>query len=85
HEVPMLSLGNAFEEEDLLDFDRRVREGLNLPGGDLFGGGAQVEYSCEPKLDGLAVSLRYENGQLVRGATRGDGSTGEDITSNVRT
>ncbi len=85
HEVPMLSLGNAFDDNDLLDFDRRVREGLNLPGGDLFGGGAEVEYSCEPKLDGLAVSLRYENGQLVRGATRGDGSTGEDISSNVRT
>ncbi len=85
HEVPMLSLGNAFEEDDLLAFDRSVQNGLGLSGGDLFGGGAEVEYSCEPKLDGLAVSLRYENGQLVRGATRGDGSTGEDITSNVRT
>ncbi|MBA1240099.1 NAD-dependent DNA ligase LigA [Pseudomonas kunmingensis] len=85
HEVPMLSLGNAFEEQDLLDFDRRVREGLDLPAGDLFGNGAQVEYSCEPKLDGLAVSLLYENGHLVRGATRGDGSTGEDISANVRT
>ncbi|MBF0676555.1 NAD-dependent DNA ligase LigA [Pseudomonas sp.] len=85
HEVPMLSLGNAFEEQDLVDFDRRVREGLDLPAGDLFGGGAEVEYSCEPKLDGLAVSLLYENGQLVRGATRGDGSTGEDISANVRT
>ncbi|MWV12617.1 NAD-dependent DNA ligase LigA [Pseudomonas sp. R-28-1W-6] len=85
HEVPMLSLGNAFEESDLLDFDRRVREGLDLPAGDLFGGGAQIEYCCEPKLDGLAVSLLYENGLLVRGATRGDGSTGEDISSNVRT
>jgi DNA ligase (NAD+) len=85
HEVPMLSLGNAFEEQDLLDFDRRVREGLDLPAGDLFGAGAAVEYSCEPKLDGLAVSLLYENGHLVRGATRGDGSTGEDISANVRT
>ncbi|QLF94486.1 NAD-dependent DNA ligase LigA [Pseudomonas sp. ABC1] len=85
HEVPMLSLGNAFEEQDLQDFDRRVREGLDLPGGDLFGDGVAVIYSCEPKLDGLAVSLLYENGQLVRGATRGDGTTGEDITSNVRT
>jgi len=84
HEVPMLSLGNAFEEEDLLTFDRSVQSGLGLAG-DLFGGGVDVEYSCEPKLDGLAVSLRYENGQLVRGATRGDGSTGEDISSNVRT
>ncbi len=95
HEIPMLSLGNAFAEDDLRDFDRRVREGLGelLPAGDLsgdlagdlFGGGAEVEYACEPKLDGLAVSLRYEDGVLVRGATRGDGSTGEDITANVRT
>ncbi|MGG2396157.1 NAD-dependent DNA ligase LigA [Pseudomonas sp. SH1-B] len=85
HEVPMLSLGNAFEEDDLHAFDRSVQSGLGLAGGDLFGGGAEVEYSCEPKLDGLAVSLLYENGQLVRGATRGDGSTGEDISSNVRT
>lgn len=85
HEVPMLSLGNAFEEDDLRAFDRSVQNSLGMPGGDLFGGGAEIEYSCEPKLDGLAVSLRYENGQLVRGATRGDGSTGEDITSNVRT
>ncbi|GIZ12040.1 NAD-dependent DNA ligase LigA [Pseudomonas sp. NCCP-436] len=85
HEVPMLSLGNAFEEDDLRAFDRNVQNGLGVQGGDLFGGGAEIEYSCEPKLDGLAVSLRYENGQLVRGATRGDGSTGEDITGNVRT
>ncbi len=85
HEVPMLSLGNAFAEQDMLDFDRRVREGLDLPVGDLFGGGAEVEYCCEPKLDGLAVSLLYENGVLVRGATRGDGATGEDISTNVRT
>lgn len=87
HEVPMLSLGNAFAEEDLLDFDRRVREGLadELPAGDLFGDGAKVQYTCEPKLDGLAVSLLYRDGQLVRGATRGDGTTGEDISVNVRT
>nr|WP_294977134.1 NAD-dependent DNA ligase LigA [uncultured Pseudomonas sp.] len=87
HEVPMLSLGNAFEEQDLSDFDRRVREGLadQLPSSDLFGGGVDVEYSCEPKLDGLAVSLLYENGLLTRGATRGDGTTGEDISTNVRT
>ncbi|WP_071870614.1 NAD-dependent DNA ligase LigA [Atopomonas hussainii] len=87
HEVPMLSLGNAFSDADLHEFDRRVREGLGdlLPAGDLFGGGAAVSYTCEPKLDGLAVSLLYENGVLVRGATRGDGSTGEDITLNVRT
>lgn len=85
HEVPMLSLGNAFEEEDLLAFDRSVQSGLGLSGGDLFGGGAAVEYSCEPKLDGLAVSLLYRNGVLERGATRGDGATGEDISANVRT
>ena len=85
HEVPMLSLGNAFEETDMREFDRRVTEGLDLPAGDLFGGGAAVEYSCEPKLDGLAVSLLYQDGVLVRGATRGDGTTGEDISVNVRT
>ncbi|WP_349617526.1 NAD-dependent DNA ligase LigA [Azotobacter salinestris] len=78
HELPMLSLGNAFAEADLLDFDRSVRKALDR-------GIEVVEYSCEPKLDGLAVSLLYEQGQLVRGATRGDGSTGEDITANVRT
>src|SRR5690606_2723504 len=81
HEVPMLSLGNAFEEQDLIDFDRRAREGLDLPAGDLFSADDALEYSCEPKLDGLAVSLLYKKGQLVRGATRGDGSTGEDISA----
>ncbi len=85
HEVPMLSLGNAFEENDLREFDRRVVEGLDLPTGDLFGAGTAVDYSCEPKLDGLAVSLLYRDGLLVQGATRGDGTTGEDISVNVRT
>src|SRR3990167_1268062 len=85
HEVQKHSLGTAFGEGNLLDFVRRVHEGLDLPAGDLFGGGAEVEYCCEPKLDGLAVSLLYQNGLLVRGATRGDGSTGEDISTNVRT
>lgn len=85
HEIPMLSLGNAFEESDMLEFDRRVNEGLDLPTGDLLEPPAKVEYSCEPKLDGLAVSLLYQNGALVRGATRGDGTTGEDISVNVRT
>ena len=85
HEVPMLSLGNAFEETDMREFDRRVTEGLDLPAGDLFGNGAKVQYSCEPKLDGLAVSLLYREGALFRGATRGDGTTGEDISVNVRT
>ncbi|MBB3103701.1 NAD-dependent DNA ligase LigA [Azomonas macrocytogenes] len=81
HDVPMLSLGNAFEDKDLLDFDRRVRKGLGFS----VSTNVEVEYSCEPKLDGLAVSLLYENGQLVRGATRGDGTIGEDISANVRT
>lgn len=76
HEVPMLSLDNAFDDEELAEFDRRVRERLEVD---------EVEYTAEPKLDGLAVSLLYEQGVLVRGATRGDGSTGEDITQNVRT
>ncbi len=76
HEVPMLSLDNAFDDDELGEFDRRVRERLNME---------SVEYAAEPKLDGLAVSLLYEGGVLKRGATRGDGSTGEDITLNVRT
>jgi len=76
HAVPMLSLDNAFSEEEVRAFDRRVREGLNLE---------QVVYAAEPKLDGLAVSLLYEDGVLVSGATRGDGYTGEDISQNVRT
>lgn len=77
HRVPMLSLANALNEEELEDFDRRVREhaGEENP----------VEYLAEPKLDGLAISLRYEQGSLVQGATRGDGRTGEDVTHNVRT
>ncbi|MBF5058433.1 NAD-dependent DNA ligase LigA [Alcanivorax sp. 521-1] len=77
HAVPMLSLGNAFNDQELRDFDQRVRERLDVSG--------PVDYVAEPKLDGLAVSLVYENGRLVRGATRGDGETGEDITANVRT
>ena len=76
HEMPMLSLDNAFNKEELAQFDRRVRERL---------GSSNVNYACEPKLDGIAVSLLYEEGQFVRGATRGDGSVGEDITLNVRT
>jgi len=87
HEVPMLSLDNVFSAGEFGDFDRRVRERLDdLPGqgGDLFSS-PQVTYCCEPKLDGLAISLVYEQGRLVRGATRGDGLTGEDITHNVRT
>ena len=77
HAVPMLSLDNAFSDQELLDFDRRVRERL--------GREEPVDYACEPKLDGLAVSLLYEDALLVRAATRGDGTVGEDITANVRT
>ncbi len=76
HEVPMLSLDNAFTDEDVHAFDRRVREHLGVE---------RVDYSCEPKLDGLAISILYENGRLTRAATRGDGFTGEDVTANVRT
>lgn len=76
HEVPMLSLGNAFETEEVEAFDRRVRDTLDID---------RVVYTGEPKLDGLAISLRYEAGRLVRAATRGDGRTGEDVTANVRT
>ncbi len=77
HAVPMRSLGNAFTEEAVVNFDRRVRELLDL-------GEGKMEYVAEPKLDGLAVSLTYENGWLVQAATRGDGRTGENITQNVR-
>jgi len=76
HAQRMLSLDNAFSDEELADFDRRVRELLEID---------VVEYAAEPKLDGLAVSLLYEDGILVRAATRGDGTTGEDVTQNVRT
>ena len=76
HAVPMLSLNNGFSDEDIDNFDRRVREGL---------GHAQVRYAAELKFDGLAMSLRYENGVFVQAATRGDGYTGEDVTANIRT
>ena len=79
HEVPMLSLANAFEESGVADFDRRARERLDLPEGE------EVEYVAETKLDGVAVSLRYEQGRLAVAATRGDGTRGEDVTGNVRT
>lgn len=78
HEVPMLSLDNAFDAQDMEDFDKRLLDRL----GD---GTTSLEYACEPKLDGIAVSLLYEGGRLTRGATRGDGTTGENITHNVRT
>jgi len=77
HRVPMLSLDNAFTEDDLRAFDRRVRERVGTT--------EEIEYSAEPKLDGLAISVTYENGVFVRAATRGDGTTGEDVSANVRT
>lgn len=77
HEVAMLSLDNAFIDDDMLEFDRRIHDRLKND--------AEIEYACEPKLDGIAVSLLYENGILVRAATRGDGATGENITQNIKT
>ena len=77
HEVAMLSLDNAFDDDEMLDFDRKLRERLEQDGA--------LVYCAEPKLDGLAVSLLYEAGELVRAATRGDGRSGENITANVRT
>ena len=76
HAVPMLSLNNAFEESELINFVRRCRDGLGLE---------SVNYACELKFDGLAISLRYEHGVLVQAATRGDGASGEDVTVNIRT
>jgi len=75
HAVPMLSLGNAFSDEEVQDFVRRIGERLRR---------STLHFSAEPKLDGLAISLRYENGRFVQGATRGDGATGEDVSANLR-
>jgi DNA ligase (NAD+) len=79
HTVPMLSLGNAFAEEDVVDFVDRIRRFLRLPEDET------ITFTAEPKIDGLSMSLRYEDGALVKAATRGDGSVGEDVTANVRT
>ena len=78
HGVPMLSLNNAFDEAEVAAFDQRVREGVELAGG-------EVEYAVEPKFDGLAVSLAYRDGVFVCGSTRGDGAAGEEVTANLRT
>ncbi|MBT3428273.1 MAG: NAD-dependent DNA ligase LigA [Gammaproteobacteria bacterium] len=77
HQMPMLSLDNAFSDSDVVDFDQRISGSLGLS--------SPIQYACEPKIDGVAISLLYEHGQLVRAATRGDGLTGEDVTQNVRT
>jgi len=77
HNIPMLSLDNAFSNEELIDFNNRILDRLKVKD--------EISYVCEPKLDGVAVSLLYEDGILVRGGTRGDGKDGEDITENVRT
>lgn len=78
HRVPMLSLGNAFNDADIDNFDRRCREGLNSAN-------AEIEYACEPKFDGLAITLTYVDGVFVQGATRGDGAVGEGVTENLKT
>src|SRR5258708_35146847 len=78
HLIPMLSLDNAYNEDELRAFDERVRKGAGL-------GDIPVAYVAEMKIDGLSIALTYDDGRLVRGATRGDGSRGEDVTANVRT
>src|SRR4051794_19336736 len=79
HAVPMLSLANAFSEDDVRDFVARIRRFLKLPENE------EIAFSAEPKIDGLSMSLRYEDGELATAATRGDGAVGEDVTANVRT
>lgn len=76
HAIPMLSIDNTYNEEELREFDKRVAKGLE---------GAKYAYTAELKIDGLAISLRYEKGLLVRAATRGDGRSGDDVTANIRT
>ena len=83
HQRPMLSLGNVFDEDELRAFDARVRRGLGLPPAPA--PAPDLRYVAELKIDGLAISLRYERGRFIQGATRGDGTTGEDVTANLRT
>lgn len=77
HAIPMLSLDNAFDDQDIFDFDKRIHDRLKSD--------TPIEYCCEPKLDGLAISLRYKDGLLIQAATRGDGAVGEDVTENIKT
>ena len=77
HKIPMLSLSNTYNQDELFDFDRRVREGIDS--------NDKIEYTTELKIDGVSVSLRYENEKLTIAATRGDGTVGEEITNNVKT
>jgi DNA ligase (NAD+) len=83
HKYPMLSLANSYSREDMLEFDRRVNEGLGL-GADLFSS-TQVHYVCELKFDGLSIGLTYQNGELLQAVTRGDGTQGDDVTTNAKT
>jgi DNA ligase (NAD+) len=84
HTYPMLSLSNSYSTEDMIDFDRRVQEGLGLQSTDLFSSGA-VKYVCELKFDGLSIGLNYTNGELTQAVTRGDGVQGDDVTTNAKT
>ncbi|MCG6882575.1 MAG: NAD-dependent DNA ligase LigA, partial [Silicimonas sp.] len=79
HSIPMLSLGNAFDDAEVAEFDRSIRKYLGLDAD------APLRYTAEPKIDGLSLSLRYESGKLIHAATRGDGTTGENVSANART